>query len=331
MRMVVLGSAVASASAIGFHNTTTTATPHVVYTTEVVTALTTYCPAPTTITHGTKTYTVTSATTLTITDCPCTISKPVHPTGTPADDCAKKCYDAYNVCRSKPGANFSYCGSEFAGCLGYNPFAGTNGTLATPTACSSKPTSAVVTTPGPTSTQVQPPHDCAAECSAAYNKCRGKAGANMSTCASEYASCLGYNPFGADGSLIAPTACSSKPVATGTATPTTPVVVPTQSQPAGGKDCAEKCYDAYNQCRTKSGANMSLCASDFAGCLGYNPFDGNGSLVTPTACSAGATATGTTPTGNPTGNPTNPPVVTAGAGTMTPAKVLLALGAIALL
>lgn len=52
-------------------------TPSVVYTTEVVTAITTYCPAATTITHGTNTYTVTEATTLTITDCPCTIKKPV--------------------------------------------------------------------------------------------------------------------------------------------------------------------------------------------------------------------------------------------------------------
>ncbi|KAF3318488.1 hypothetical protein TWF173_007895 [Orbilia oligospora] len=41
-------------------------------TTTVVTAYTTYCPYPTEIVEGTKTYTVTEATTLTITDCPCT-------------------------------------------------------------------------------------------------------------------------------------------------------------------------------------------------------------------------------------------------------------------
>ncbi len=40
---------------------------------EVVTEFTTYCPEPTTLTYGTKTITVTGATTLTITDCPCTI------------------------------------------------------------------------------------------------------------------------------------------------------------------------------------------------------------------------------------------------------------------
>lgn len=48
-----------------------------VYTTEVVTAYTTYCPAATQISHNGVTYTVTEATTLTITNCPCTVTKPV--------------------------------------------------------------------------------------------------------------------------------------------------------------------------------------------------------------------------------------------------------------
>jgi hypothetical protein len=54
-------------------------TDNVVYTTEVVTAITTYCPEPTTVTYGESTYTVTEATTLTITDCEagCTIKVPV--------------------------------------------------------------------------------------------------------------------------------------------------------------------------------------------------------------------------------------------------------------
>jgi len=50
---------------------------NVTYTTEVVTAITTYCPEPTTITYGETTYTITEATTLTITDCPCTVKVPV--------------------------------------------------------------------------------------------------------------------------------------------------------------------------------------------------------------------------------------------------------------
>ncbi|KLU88562.1 hypothetical protein MAPG_07547 [Magnaporthiopsis poae ATCC 64411] len=75
MKFSVAAVAVAAVSGVsaGFSNYTTGVT----YTTEVVTAVTTYCPVATEITHGGKTYTVTSATTLTITDCPCTISKPV--------------------------------------------------------------------------------------------------------------------------------------------------------------------------------------------------------------------------------------------------------------
>jgi len=45
--------------------------------TDVVTAFTTVCPLATVLTYNEKTYTVSESTTLTITDCPCTISKPV--------------------------------------------------------------------------------------------------------------------------------------------------------------------------------------------------------------------------------------------------------------
>lgn len=43
------------------------------YTTITTTAFTTYCPQATVLTHGGIEYTVTEATTLTITDCPCTL------------------------------------------------------------------------------------------------------------------------------------------------------------------------------------------------------------------------------------------------------------------
>jgi len=66
--LTALAASVASAS-YGYGNTTDYTT------TEVVTSYTTYCPSPTQITHGTHTYTVTSATTLTITNCPCTLTK----------------------------------------------------------------------------------------------------------------------------------------------------------------------------------------------------------------------------------------------------------------
>jgi len=60
-----------AAGAMAFSNGT------ISYTTEVVTAVTTYCPGPTQVTYGGSTYTITEATTLTISDCPCTIKKPV--------------------------------------------------------------------------------------------------------------------------------------------------------------------------------------------------------------------------------------------------------------
>jgi hypothetical protein len=67
----LLATAVVSVSAgHGYDNVT--------YTTEVVTAYVTYCPAATMLTYGTNTYTVTGPTTLTISDCPCTVSKPVY-------------------------------------------------------------------------------------------------------------------------------------------------------------------------------------------------------------------------------------------------------------
>jgi hypothetical protein len=66
---VVAASAALVAGASAFGNAT--------YVTEVVTAYTTFCPTPTKVVHGTNTYTVTKATTLVITDCPCTVTKPV--------------------------------------------------------------------------------------------------------------------------------------------------------------------------------------------------------------------------------------------------------------
>jgi hypothetical protein len=56
------------------------ASSNVSYTTEVVTAFTTYCPEATTLSFNGQNYTVTESTTLTITNCPCTVSKPVYTT-----------------------------------------------------------------------------------------------------------------------------------------------------------------------------------------------------------------------------------------------------------
>ncbi|KAK6005892.1 hypothetical protein QM012_007534 [Aureobasidium pullulans] len=63
------------------YTATASSSAGMVYTTEVVTALTTVCPAPTAgayvTTIASKVYTISSATTITVTDCPCTISSKV--------------------------------------------------------------------------------------------------------------------------------------------------------------------------------------------------------------------------------------------------------------
>jgi hypothetical protein len=67
---------VASANAYAYNYTTSIAAP--VYETKYVTDLTTVCPSATIITIGSSlTYTVTEATTLTITDCSCTVTNEV--------------------------------------------------------------------------------------------------------------------------------------------------------------------------------------------------------------------------------------------------------------
>ncbi|KAH8805210.1 acid phosphatase AphA [Xylogone sp. PMI_703] len=74
----------------GSTSTATSSAPTTYVTTETVTAFTTYCPGATTIVQNSQTYTVTQATTLTITDCPCTVvstvttSAPINPTAPPS-------------------------------------------------------------------------------------------------------------------------------------------------------------------------------------------------------------------------------------------------------
>ncbi|EGR44109.1 uncharacterized protein TRIREDRAFT_124277 [Trichoderma reesei QM6a] len=134
------------------------------------------------------------------------------------------------------------------------------------------------------------PEECAAKCSEAHDACATKPEANMAECASEFASCLGYNPF-VNGDLVQPTACSpqapssSSPSSSASAGAPWHTKSPSSSSSSsshhhheeeedGEKDEC-KCYDEYNRCRAAPGANLSFCASNYAECLGYNPFDGS--------------------------------------------------------
>ncbi|KAG6187720.1 hypothetical protein E4U36_007642 [Claviceps purpurea] len=242
-------------------------------------------------------YTTTEVVTALTTDCPIK-------TGTPAggDECAKKCNEEYNACRVAPDANQSFCASKLASCVGYNPFTG--GSFMSPTACSAGAGAAATAPAGGQGGDAE----CAKKCNEEYNACRVAPDANQSFCSSKLASCVGYNPF-TGGSFMSPTACSAGAAAT---------------TPAGAEcACAKKCNEEYNACQVAPDANHSFCASKLASCVGYNPFTG-GSFASPTACSAAATV-------EATGTGANPPVVTAGAGQITPALALLALGAIVML
>jgi hypothetical protein len=67
-----------------------TAKGNVTYVTEVVDTYVTYCPEPTELTLGGKTYTVTKPQTITITNCGCTVTKPVITTSAVVcKDCPK--------------------------------------------------------------------------------------------------------------------------------------------------------------------------------------------------------------------------------------------------
>ncbi|KAL6907106.1 hypothetical protein GGI43DRAFT_252391 [Trichoderma evansii] len=88
--------------------------------TDVVQSYVTYCPFATQITHGSKTYTVTEPTTLTITDCPCTITRPVTVTSSVA-------------CITCGGAAAPTGSVPAGGNSGYTPPAFTNSTISTPT------------------------------------------------------------------------------------------------------------------------------------------------------------------------------------------------------
>ncbi|CAG7558286.1 unnamed protein product [Fusarium equiseti] len=141
------------------------------------------------------------------------------------DECSEACTDAYNACTQEPDASQAFCATEYANCLGFNPFLG-QASVPEPTACSAGATGATVPTGNgdedeetlatdtgsPSTTEgtysVPYTYDCVSECNSDYNICRTAPNANRATCASEYAECLGYNPFNSEGSLVTPTECS---------------------------------------------------------------------------------------------------------------------------
>ncbi|KAM3447214.1 hypothetical protein MY3296_008950 [Beauveria thailandica] len=288
MQSLILAASVAGLSAYALpSNATVTASPNIVYTTEVVTALTTYCPASTTLTVNSKTYTITSETTLTITDCPCTIHKPV-PTGHAQDECAKKCSNALFECKAKPDATQASCVSEYNSCLGFQAIGGGKADYY-PSACSKGDNP-----PAPTGTG-HPQDECAKKCSDALFDCKSKPDATQASCVSEYNSCLGFQAIGGGKADYYPSACSkgdNPPAPTGTGNPPAPTGT---GHPQD--ECAKKCSNALFECKAKPDATQASCVSEYNSCLGFQAIGDGKADYYPAACSK----EGNTPT--PTGTP----------------------------
>ncbi|SMR41356.1 unnamed protein product [Zymoseptoria tritici ST99CH_1E4] len=231
------------------------------------------------------------------TSAPATATAPAPASTTaPAGDaaqCAATCFAAYRDCQTNPpDSNKSLCASNLAKCLNYNPF-DNSGTFVTPTACSASSAPATATAPPATTTPAGDAAACAATCFKAYRDCQtNPPDSNKSLCASNLAKCLNYNPFDNSGTFVTPTACSAS------SAPATATAPPATTTPAGdAAACAATCFKAYRDCQTNPpDSNKSLCASNLAKCLNYNPFDNSNTFITPTACStSGAPATATAP------------------------------------
>ncbi|KAH7245449.1 hypothetical protein BKA59DRAFT_475826 [Fusarium tricinctum] len=178
------------------------------------------------------------------------------------DECATRCTDAYNVCTAKPDASQAFCATEFSNCVGFNVFLGRNSVPAL-TACSAGATGLSAIGASMASTGLST---------------TSAAAASTSTAAEEVST-----------ATAAVTADTVETTAMATILSSATDTIPETY------DCVTECNDNYNICRTAPNANMASCAAQYAQCLGYNPFGGNGSLVTPTACSdAGLSTTQST-------------------------------------
>ncbi|KAM0542371.1 hypothetical protein ACHAPJ_012838 [Fusarium lateritium] len=196
------------------------------------------------------------------------------------DECATACNNAYNSCTAKPDASQAFCAEEYERCLGFNPFLGANSILA-PTACSRGAAGVTTTAAGNVATTLRNTlpivgdrTDSATDETSVSADVESTAEAET-TDETETTDAVQTND-----------AAETKDGDEATdATNTSPAAANTATNIPDTYNCPSDCSDDYNTCRTEADANMSTCAAQYAQCLGYNPFDGNGSLVTPTACS----------------------------------------------
>ncbi|KAK9442234.1 hypothetical protein VB005_03292 [Metarhizium brunneum] len=184
------------------------------------------------------------------------------PTPTPTlvqDKCAKECTDIFNACKRLPNSHEAVCGLHLMQCVGYNYF---KEGLKFPTTCRT-PTST------PTST---PTADlCAQNCLDEWKSCKKGTRKGRAHCKSTMTECLGYNPFKKGHKK--PTACQRSAAPSPTAQPT---------QAARAKSCT----DEWQACRSRPGADQSLCSFNFANCLGYAPFSNSTNSTLPVSRSS---------------------------------------------
>ncbi|KID86734.1 hypothetical protein MGU_06206 [Metarhizium guizhouense ARSEF 977] len=176
------------------------------------------------------------------------------------DKCAKECTDTFNSCKRLPNSHEAVCGLYLIHCVGYNYF---KEGLKVPTTCRTP-------TPTPTPTPTSPAGACAQNCLDEWNSCKKSTRKGRAHCKSAMTECLGYNPFKKGHKK--PTACQRSAAPSPTAQPT---------QAARAKSCT----DEWQACRSRPGADQSLCSFNFANCLGYAPFSNSTNSTLPVSCS----------------------------------------------
>ncbi|KAF4464050.1 hypothetical protein FALBO_9113 [Fusarium albosuccineum] len=171
----------------------------------------------------------------------------------PADDCNEACVNSHEACLTGAGSITEVCDQELTDCQ-----AECNGPV-TP-----EPVTPAPVTPAPTGDA------CAQDCATKHDACNSAPDANHASCAADYASCLGYNPYEND-VFVEPTACSHGP------TPPAPTMTDTPEV------CCVQCTTVYKSCCDAAGDVIDHCKAEYTVCLGYNPFD-IVPYVEPTVC-----------------------------------------------
>ncbi|OAQ85104.1 hypothetical protein VFPBJ_03877 [Purpureocillium lilacinum] len=205
-----------------------------------------------------------------------------------ADACAAKCTHEFQECYVGGNMPIRDCASNYAHCLGYNPWEKTP--YEEPTTCKkATKREKVEAAAAAADAHAEPekrhgyhaatglnhgssgtlhsqkagsghghrhtratPDACAAKCTHEFQECYVGGNVPINECASKYAYCLGYNPW-EQYPYKEPTTCKKA----------------TRSEP---DSCAAKCNGDFLQC-FKDGTPVNDCASKYAYCLGYNPFE----------------------------------------------------------